>query len=178
MEFLQNILTYFSYENMSQLLIPITIKATIIIATLIAVRVLIHFTNKGISNFCRRKNINSHSCLIMKKAVRYSIRIFALVFILQNIGINVSALITALGVSGVALSFGMKDTVSNIIAGILIMAYQQFKIGDHIKIKDWQGEVIDINIRYTTIKTEDMTVFIPNSVLYSTTMAIMQKKER
>ena len=70
----------------------------------------------------------------------------------------------------------MKDMISNIIAGMLIMAYQQFKVGDEIKIKDWQGKVIDINIRYTTLQTEEMTVFVPNSVLYSTTVAIIKPK--
>ena len=47
-----------------------------------------------------------------------------------------------------------------------LLQYAEQKINDEIKIKDWQGKVIDINIRYTTIETEDMTVFIPNSVLY------------
>ena len=177
MNILNSILTYFSYQQASELVIPIIIKAAVIIGTLIATSIITKLAKKSITNICKRRNIEKHSCMIFNKTTRYSIRIFALIFMLQNLGINVSALVTALGISGVAISFGMKDTISNIIAGILIMLYQQFKIGDTIKIKDWQGKVADINIRYTTVKTDDMTVFIPNSILYSATMAIVHDKE-
>ncbi len=169
---------YLSYAHLTDYIVPAVIKVCIVLAFFIANRIILRMVIKGTSNFCKRKHINSHTCLLIKKTIRYSINILTIILALQNIGIQITPLVTALGVSGVALSFGMKDTISNIIAGVLIMAYQQFKVGDHIKIKDWQGTVIDINIRYTTLQADDMTVFIPNSVLYSATFGIIQEKEK
>ena len=174
-KFYELLLSYMSYQKVAELVTSGTLKCLILIATAIAVRIIIKVATKSMTKICKRKQIDHHTCHVLNKGIKYSIRALGLIFALQNIGINVSALITALGISGVAISFGMKDTISNIIAGILIMIYKQFKINDHIKIKDCQGTVIDINIRYTTLKTDDATVFIPNSVLYSSTMAIINK---
>lgn len=180
MKYMNDLATAFwaqmSYDKASQFLIKLSIRACIIIAIVIATRIIIKLAKNGIIKVCNTQNIDDHTSLIFHKIVKYSINSLGIVFALQNIGVDVSALVAALGISGVALSFGMKDTVSNIIAGILIMLYKQFKVGDYLKIKDWEGEVIDINIRYTTLKTDISTVFIPNSILYSMTMAIIDKK--
>lgn len=174
---LKNILNT-SYQELVANIPVITTKIFTIIAIILASRMLQRLASKSISNICKTKQIDRHTCLIIQKTVRYSITALGTVLALQNIGVEVSPLITAMGISGVALSFGMKDTISNTIAGVLIMAYRQFKVGDHIKIKDWEGKVIDINIRYTTIHTDDMTVFIPNSVLYSATFAIIHSQDK
>jgi len=177
MEYLNNFLQ-FSYHEIISHIATISIKVVIIIAIFITSRILKRLSDRSMKNVCKRRNIDHHTCMILKKTIRYSITALAIILALQNTGVEVSPLIAALGISGVALSFGMKDTISNIIAGILIMVYQQFKVGDHIKIKDWQGKVIDINIRYTTLHTDDMTVFVPNSVLYTTTVAIIHQKDQ
>ena len=167
--------SYFTPEKITEIIISYTIKFFILFLIIIALRIINRFARKWITSICENQGIDTHTCFVIKKMFAYSLNILGLIFALHNIGVNVSTLIAALGISGVAISFGMKDATSNIIAGILIMLQKQFKINDYIKIKDWEGKVVGINIKYTTLKTEESTVFVPNSVLYSNTMAIINK---
>lgn len=82
-------------------------------------------------------------------------------------GIEPGDLIAGLGIGSVALGFAFKDVLQNLFAGFLILLYRPFKIGDQIKIDDFEGDVEEINVRATKIKTYDgERVVIPNSDLY------------
>lgn len=82
-------------------------------------------------------------------------------------GIELGDLIAGLGIGSVALGFAFKDVLQNLFAGFLILLYRPFKIGDQIKIDDFEGDVEEINVRATKIKTYDgERVVIPNSDLY------------
>ena len=82
---------------------------------------------------------------------------------LGSMGINVSALVASLGLSGFALSFALKDTLSNTLAGVMIILYQPFKCGDNINTAGYEGTVSKIDLRYTYLNGSDKTILIPNS---------------
>jgi small-conductance mechanosensitive channel len=82
-------------------------------------------------------------------------------------GVNAGDLIAGLGIGSVALGFAFKDVMQNLLAGFLILLYRPFKLGDQIKVNDFEGTVEDINVRATKIKTYDgERVVIPNADLY------------
>jgi small conductance mechanosensitive channel len=82
-------------------------------------------------------------------------------------GVNAGDLFAGLGIGSVALGFAFKDILQNLFAGFLILLYRPFKIGDQIKIDEFEGAVEEITIRATKIKTYDgERVVIPNSDLY------------
>lgn len=82
-------------------------------------------------------------------------------------GVNAGDLFAGLGIGSVALGFAFKDVLQNLFAGFLLLLYRPFKIGDQIKIEDFEGTVDEINVRATKIKTYDgERVVIPNSELY------------
>lgn len=82
-------------------------------------------------------------------------------------GISPGDLIAGLGIGSVALGFAFKDVLQNLFAGFLILLYRPFQIGDQIKIDDFEGDVEEINVRATKIKTYDgERVVIPNNELY------------
>ena len=88
--------------------------------------------------------------------------------LLSLYNINVNALIAALGIGGLAVSLAAQDTLSNVISGIMIMMDQPFRVGDRIeipKLNTW-GDVVDIGLRSTRIRTSDnRLVIIPNNVI-------------
>jgi len=130
-----------------------------------------------VQDLCKKNEVDSHSCYILNKIVRYVFTILGVTIALQNIGFEVYAVfMTAFGIAGIVLSYGMKDIVANLIAGILILGYKHVKINDYIKVAGFQGRVIDINLRYTTLQDEGQTIFVPNIVLYTTTVGIVLKK--
>ncbi len=81
-------------------------------------------------------------------------------------GVNMSALIAALGVGGIALSLGFQDTLSNLIGGVQISFMKIVQPGDNIQVGSSQGVVQDVTWRHATIKNRSgETVIIPNSVI-------------
>ena len=85
-----------------------------------------------------------------------------------HFGINVLAISTALGLSGFAIALALKDTITNIFSGIVIMISRPFAIGDRIDLPvlDVWGDVSDIGIRSTTAITRDnRMVIVPNSAV-------------
>ncbi|NNE66117.1 MAG: mechanosensitive ion channel family protein [Pyrinomonadaceae bacterium] len=82
-------------------------------------------------------------------------------------GLTPGDLIAGLGIGSVALGFAFKDILQNLFAGFLILLYRPFKIGDQIKINNYEGTVSEITVRATNIRTHDgERVVIPNSELY------------
>jgi small-conductance mechanosensitive channel len=94
----------------------------------------------------------------------------AIVIALDRLGVNVMPFIAGAGVAGVAIGFAAKDTLSNLIAGILLIIDRPFEVGDRIEVwsapagtASW-GDVIDIGLRATKIKTTDnIVIIIPNN---------------
>ena len=94
----------------------------------------------------------------------------AIIIALDLLGVNVMPFIAGAGVAGVAIGFAAKDTLSNLIAGILLIIDRPFEVGDRIEVwsapagtATW-GDVIDIGLRATKIKTTDnIVIIIPNN---------------
>jgi small conductance mechanosensitive channel len=89
----------------------------------------------------------------------------------SQLGINISAVLAGLGVAGIALGFAAQETVANMIAGFLIFWDRPFKIGDYITTESRYGEVKEITLRTTRIRTLDNTyVVIPNKQIIGDTL--------
>ncbi len=86
---------------------------------------------------------------------------------LGSLGVNLNTLITGLGLTGFAVGFALKDIISNILAGALIILYTPFRIGDTIKVGGYEGRVVEINLRYTVIESDEGKVLIPNSTMFT-----------
>ena len=97
----------------------------------------------------------------------YTIGLF---FALDLLGLNIMPLVAGAGVAGLAIGFAAKDTLSNLIAGILLIIDRPFEIGDRIEVwsaptnsATW-GDVVDIGLRATKIRTTDnIVIIIPNN---------------
>lgn len=101
-----------------------------------------------------------------------AINIIGLISVLGTLGINVSAIVTSLGLTGFALGFAMKDMLSNLIAGIMILLYQPYKLGEKVKIDSFEGTVSDIDLRATTLENDGDKILIPNSLVLSKVVTI------
>jgi small-conductance mechanosensitive channel len=89
-------------------------------------------------------------------------------FVAGHFGINVLAISASLGLSGLAIALAAKDTITNIISGIVLMVSGPFNIGDRLYIPslDTWADVVDIGIRSTTVVTRDnRLVIVPNSAI-------------
>jgi small-conductance mechanosensitive channel len=95
---------------------------------------------------------------------------------LSKLGFDVSALVAGLGLTGFAVGFALKDAISNLVAGIMIVLYKPIELGNIIEVSSTKGEVVDINLRYISIKDENTTHLIPNSLILSNRVSIFEEK--
>lgn len=109
---------------------------------------------------------------MINKAIRFVVIGLGVVLALAELGTNITPLLTGAGVMGLALSLAAKDTLSNVIAGVLLVIDRPFQVGDRIELwtapnetGSW-GDVIEIGLRATKIRNPDnLVVVVPNSQL-------------
>ncbi len=107
------------------------------------------------------------------ETLRYVLIAVGLIMGLGTMGIDVSVLVAGLGLTGFALGFALRDAVSNLIAGVLILLYQPFGYGDKITVGGNSGTVIGINFRYTVLEADGGTiVHVPNSTMFSNSVKV------
>ncbi len=87
--------------------------------------------------------------------------------------VNATALIAALGVGGIAISLGLKDTIANLIGGVQLSILKLTKPGDRVEYGGMKGRVQDVTWRHTTVRDAlgDIIV-VPNSTLNSSTLVL------
>ena len=82
-------------------------------------------------------------------------------------------IITGLGITSVAIGFAFKDILQNFFAGILLLWRRPFKVGDQIKVKEYEGTVEEINMRSTRLKTYDgERAILPNGDVYTSSVLV------
>ncbi len=114
----------------------------------------------------RRRVYNKELILLLGKTFKGLVVLLALTFILSHYGINITAIVSTLGIGGLAFAMAAKDSLSNFFGGLNIMIDRIFKMGDWIKIDNVEGTVVEIGLRSTTIRTFDNALItMPNSLV-------------
>lgn len=107
------------------------------------------------------------------KLLRLSVTITAILIALDQIGVNISAVLAFGGIGGIAVGFAAKDLLANFFGGLMLYLDQPFKVGDWIRSpdRDIEGTVEHIGWRLTRIRTFDKRpLYVPNNIF--TTIAI------
>jgi small-conductance mechanosensitive channel len=90
--------------------------------------------------------------------------IIGLLTVLSSMGIAIAPLLTTLGLGGLAVALALNDTLSNLFAGVQIVAARQLRVGDYVKFDFAEGEVVDIHWHNTTIRDfQNNLTIVPNS---------------
>ena len=136
--------------------------------------ILAKIIKKIITKAAEQLEFDRNITLLLARTSSITLIIFGLVTALGTIGVNVSALVAGLGLTGFALGFALKDTISNFLSGVLILLYRPFEIGNCIKISGYEGIVISIDLRYTELDSEGNKVLIPNSKLFTDPITVLK----
>ncbi len=114
----------------------------------------------------KSKMLKNEVINLMIKVFNGLIIIVAAIFILKIVGVNLTALLSGLGIAGAAVAFAAKDSIANIFGSVSILLGDVFAQGDWIEAKEVNGTVVEIGLRASTIRTFDNALIsIPNSEL-------------
>lgn len=131
-------------------------------------RVLIRVLDRGDSD--------RHTGKMIGRLVGVVIVLGGLVYALELAGIQVGPMLGALGIGGIALAFAAQDVLSNFIAGVLLQVRRPFQVGDEIRSGDYEGRVVDVNLRTVRMRTYDgLTVYLPNAEVLQSPIANFTK---
>jgi small-conductance mechanosensitive channel len=102
---------------------------------------------------------------LIQKVTQVAVVVAGSLLILDNAGVEIATLLTALGVGSLAVALALQPTLSNLFAGIHLSAAKQLRVGDFVELEDgMQGHVVDIGWRATTLRQlANNLVVVPNA---------------
>lgn len=144
------------------------VSTFLIVATIILVVIVVMRLVSGLVAYYANRVIPSSTSLI-KNLVNGVIVIVGGLVILQTMGIQITPLITALGVGGLAVALALQDTLANLFAGIHVLAVKQINTGDYVRLDTGdEGFIEDITWRNTTIRMlRNNLIIVPNTKIAS-----------
>ncbi|HIP22683.1 MAG TPA: mechanosensitive ion channel [Rhodobacteraceae bacterium] len=109
--------------------------------------------------------------LFLASLAKYTILAIAIVFVLSKFGIQTTSLIALLGAAGLAIGLALQGTLSNLAAGVMLLGFRPFKIGDYVDVGGHSGTVKAITLFTTEIATSDnVQITIPNGDIWASSI--------
>ncbi len=103
--------------------------------------------------------------------VRYIILTLGFIVIFQSAGLDLSAFSILFGALGVGIGFGLQSLTNNLVSGLVILVERPIKLGDRVEVGTVKGDVTNISMRATTIRTNsNISVIVPNTEFVTSTV--------
>lgn len=103
---------------------------------------------------------------LVRKTLKVFVAVMGVIFVLQNLDIDVGSLLAGVSLGGLAFTLAAKDTVANLFGSVSIFADQPFQIGDWVKIGEHEGIIEEVGMRSTRVRTfYDSVISIPNQTV-------------
>jgi small conductance mechanosensitive channel len=119
-----------------------------------------------------RTKADANTRLLVGRLLALLVLMIGAATVLDTVGIPLSAVVTFVGVIGLAISLALQDILKNFFAGLYLLFERPFRLGDVVVVKDQRGVVETIGIRTTTLRTEDNEqVMIPNMTVFAEIVA-------
>ena len=105
----------------------------------------------------------------LESLLRGVLRTLLIVIVLGCLGLDITAILTTIGASVVAIGISVKDSISNLFSGVILVMTKPIHVGDHIECEGFSGKVLKIETMFTILQTkeENCTIIIPNNKLIS-----------
>jgi small conductance mechanosensitive channel len=153
----------------------IFISIVIIILIAIITRWTVHTVDRMLVNYIPKvvgkveMKMDETMQLMIRRLVSATIYVIGLILIILQIP-QLRSLATAMlagaGIAGLAIGYAAKDSLSNVTSGIFIAIFQPFRVGDSVDFKGEHGQVEDLTLRHTIIRTSDnRRIIVPNSTM-------------
>jgi small conductance mechanosensitive channel len=118
-----------------------------------------------------RAKVDATLVPFISKLVYYLVLAFVLIAVLKGFGFETTSLIAVLGAAGLAVGLALQGTLSNFAAGVMILFFRPFRVGDFVDAGGTAGTVQEIGVFATTLHTPDnVRIVVPNSSVYGQTI--------
>ena len=152
---------------------PVTISSLVVFFSIIGfVLVISHVVKQTILNaLLRQLKLAAGTQYTLSRLLQYSMWLVGGIVAFQFIGIDLSGLAVIFGFLSVGIGFGLQNITSNFISGLILLFEQHIQVGDRVTVGQTEGDVVEINIRSTTIRSlNNIAIIVPNSEFISGTV--------
>jgi len=143
------------------------IKVVAAIIILIVGRIVAGWARKLVVRLMGRSKVDKAIQGFVRGLVYYLIIIFTWIAVLGKFGVETASLVAVLGMAGFAVGFALQGSLSNFAAGVMLLIFRPFKIGDYVDIAGTAGTVTDLQLFVTILNTPDnVRIIVPNSNVF------------
>ncbi|KNY18099.1 mechanosensitive ion channel protein [Shinella sp. SUS2] len=123
----------------------------------------------ALTGLSRVRGIDATLAHFFANILRYAVLVLVFVTVLGQFGVQTASIIAALGAAGLAIGLALQGTLQNIAAGIMLLVLRPFRVGEYIETKDVSGEITEVGLFATELKTSDgLYRLAPNATLWNT----------
>jgi len=99
--------------------------------------------------------------------VKYLVIVVTVIAVLNQFGVQTASLLTVIGAAGLAIGLALQGTLSNVAAGVMLLIFRPFKVGDYVEVAGQAGTVKELNLFFTELATPDnVRITVPNSQVW------------
>jgi small conductance mechanosensitive channel len=133
----------------------------------------------GIRRLCEQSTrLDRTVTLFLTNGARYLILVFTFSAVLSTFGVATTSFVAVLGALGIAVGLALQGTLSNLAAGIMLVLFRPFHIGDRIEAGGVVGTAREINLFYSEVDTDDnVRVIFPNGKLWGEIVKVPSRNE-
>ncbi|MBQ9382658.1 MAG: mechanosensitive ion channel [Ruminiclostridium sp.] len=142
----------------------IGLSAVLLVVGIIVSKIVLRIMGKALD----KSRLDLTIIHFLKSVVKILLYVVLITAVLTLLGVPTNSIIAVISTAGVSIALALKDSLSNIAGGFLILFAKPFKIGDYVNLNGSEGVVDTINILYTKLRTlNNRYIYIPNSVATS-----------
>jgi len=147
-------------------------KGVLVLFTLSLTFFLANLATGSIRHYAERRKLGAPVTSLTETVVRLAVIVIGFLLVLNNLGVQITPLLTALGIGSLAVALALQDTLTGLFAGFYLVATKDFNPGDYVQIVGGkEGFVVDIGWRHSRIQElPGNIILIPNSELVKATI--------
>lgn len=119
----------------------------------------------------RSQKIDETVSIFISSLARYGVIAVTLLAVLDRFGIETTSLVALIGVMGLAIGLALQGTLSNVAAGVMLLIFRPFKVGDFVEVSGLSGTVRAITLFITELDTVDnVRIIVPNASIWGSSI--------
>jgi small conductance mechanosensitive channel len=124
----------------------------------------------------RAPHVDRTVALFLANGARYAVLVFTIIAVLTTFGIETTSFVAMLGAIGLAIGLALQGTLSNLAAGIMLVVFRPFHVGDRVEVLTAAGTICEVNLFYTELDADGGgRVVVPNGKLWGEIVRVPNK---
>ena len=166
-------------EIINTYIIPWGINIILALVVFVIGRWLANIIVRGVKRLMKRANLDDALIGFLSSILNAILLVVVIIAALEQLGVNTTSVLAVFAAAGLAVGLALKDSLSNFSAGVMLIIFKPFKVGDFVEAAGIAGVVEEIRIFNTQLRTGDnREIIVPNSQIYGDIITNFSAREQ